>query len=723
MDKRSDTATRELTGSRLKLHDDLIFTPQRFQDKTFYHIELPSRSKFYRIGLAEYTFISLLDGNTTIAEALSLTARTLAPEGFSEPEAVAICNWLLETGLARAEDSSQSAPLHAAADAKRAKQLVGRLNPFWMRLPLFNPDRLIERLFPWLGWIHSRPAIALWFVLCSVAVVAVYSDWGRFLTSSAEVFARSNWILLGLSWMALKVLHEFSHALACKKYGGEVREMGLVLILFAPLAYVDVTSCWRFRSKWQRIHTSAAGMYAELLAAAVAALLWTTTDSAVLGHLFHNIILMASLTTLVFNANPLMRFDGYYILADLLEIPNLYSSGLGYVRSVAKRTFLGHDEHANATSGARGAFIKCYGISAFVWRILVCVSLTIVASTLFHGAGLVIATSGVFLWIGQPTLRLLRDWIDHHRHRPSANLRLLLGATMLTGLAAILAGLPWPTARTAPGIVEYTDMQVVRAGSPGFVKQIHVQDGQQVKQGQLLVELENEELEVEYHDLKLALQQSQARQRILLEEQEVAARQVEIANHKSLEQQLVERKRRLDALTVRAPRSGRVMARDLSSRSMTYLEEGTEILAIGNESRKQLRVSVAQEDSKYLAAQLDRPVACRIRSRGAFDGRLARIEPRASRVPPHLALCAPLSGPLSVKTKQGTDELEQQYELVQPRFTAIVALRPSSCGSLRAGDFGVVSIRSGSEAMATVVYRQLTDWIHEKLAQVKRQTG
>ncbi len=722
MDQQTVSSTRDLAAVRLKLHDDLIFTPRRFRDKTFYQIEVPSRSKFYRIGFAEYTFISLLDGNTTVAEALDLTADVLGPEGFSEPEAVAICNWLLNTGLARAEHTPQSAPLPAPVHAERRKQFVGRLNPFWIKLPLFNPDRLIERIFPWLGWIHSRPALALWVVLCAVAAVALCSDWQRFLISSAEVFAPSNWILLGLSWIGLKILHEFSHALACKKYGGEVRETGLVLILFAPLAYVDVTSSWRFRSKWQRIHAAAAGMYAELAVAAVAALLWTGTDSAVLGHLFHSIILMAGLTTLVFNLNPLMRFDGYYILADLLEIPNLYSNGLGCVRSVAKRIFLGQRERALAVSGVTGALVKCYGISAFVWRILVCASLTILASTLLNGAGLAIAALGIFLWIVRPTFRLLHYLIGHCRRSPLASVRLSIATTISLGLAGLILGLPWPAARTAPGIVEYTDMQVVRAASPGFVKQIHVRDGEQVEAGQLLVELDNEELEVEYHELRLTLQQSQARQRILLEKQEVAARQVEISNCKSIEQRLAERKRRLDALVVRAPVSGRVMARDLSSRSMTYLEEGTEILAIGDENRKQLRVSVAQQDSEYLAPRLGRQVQGRIRSSGAFDGRLARIAPRANNTPPHLALCAPLDGPLPVRTKQAADESDHQYELVQPRFTAIVDLAPSISKDLHAGDFGVMSIGAPSEALATVVYRQLTAWVRDKLAQAKRRS-
>ena len=193
-------------------------------------------------------------------------------------------------------------------------------------------------------------------VVCLGAVGVLYVDWQRFSAGSAGILAPGNWWSLAAAWFVLKLGHEISHAAVCKKYGGTVREMGLIFILFAPVAYVDVTSCWRFSSKWHRIHTAAAGMYAELFLAALAVFGWSA-ESAVVQHLLHNVVFMASLTTILFNANPLMRFDGYYLLTDLVDVPNLYSQGTQWVQSVAAGCSL--EQHGPADWKPAGAGCSC----------------------------------------------------------------------------------------------------------------------------------------------------------------------------------------------------------------------------------------------------------------------------------------------------------------------------------------------------------------------------
>ena len=196
MNARSDSSTQELTRLRLKMEDDLIFTPHRYGDTTYYHVELPSRSKFFRIGLAEYTFISLLDGNTTVAEALSLTARSLGRDALNEHDAAAICIWLVETGLAQPARSSQAARLCEADREPRGQGHGRRLNPFWMKFPLGRPDRLLRRLLPLVGWIYSKPAMAVGLLLIGMGAATVATRWDRFAGSAAAVFSPSNWLWL-----------------------------------------------------------------------------------------------------------------------------------------------------------------------------------------------------------------------------------------------------------------------------------------------------------------------------------------------------------------------------------------------------------------------------------------------------------------------------------------------------------------------------------------------
>ena len=210
------------------------------------------------------------------------------------------------------------------------------------------------------------------------------------LASSHLIFSPHNWLSMAIVWVLLKIAHELAHALACKRYGGEVRDMGLVFILFAPAAYVDVTSCWRFSSKWQRMHVAAAGMYVELVLAAMAAIAWSQTDSLVVRHWLFNVILMASVSTLLFNANPLMRFDGYYLLADLLEIPNLSPEGSRFVQQLGSRIFFGSRPAGQSPLGWRGCSFACYGLAAWLWRLAVCGSLLAASAILWQGAGLML---------------------------------------------------------------------------------------------------------------------------------------------------------------------------------------------------------------------------------------------------------------------------------------------------------------------------------------------
>jgi hypothetical protein len=185
----------------------------------------------------------------------------------------------------------------------------------------------------------------------------------------------------------LKFFHELGHALVCHRYGGNIRETGVVIAFFAPLAYVDASSCWSFRSRWHRIHTALAGVYVELIIASLSILAWKWCDSVVLRHVLQNTIIMASVSTLLFNLNPLMKFDGYYVLSDLLQIPNLSTQANSVITELARRIFFGDSGSRPTVIGQQRWVLLAYGAAAMVWRLLVTFSLLIMASVLFHGAG------------------------------------------------------------------------------------------------------------------------------------------------------------------------------------------------------------------------------------------------------------------------------------------------------------------------------------------------
>ena len=703
----------------IRVRNDLRFTPQALDGQAHYLIEDPARSKFYRIGLLEYTFISLLDGKTTVDDAIRLTAETVDKSSFGQQDAATICRWLLETDLARVVTSGDISCQTSPSRSTRRRSGWQRLNPIVMRLPLLFPDACFRRVIPWLAWLYSRPAFVAWCLLVAIAGYCVTTEWDRFIASSHRVLVPANWLWLGLCWLGLKGLHEASHGVVCRKYGGRVREMGVVLILFAPIAYVDVTSSWRFRSKWQRIFTAAAGMYAELLIAAVAALVWSHTDRGWLNQLCFNIVTMASVTTVLFNANPLMRFDGYYILSDLTGIPNLYTSGQQFLRHCGSRYLLGIRDSLPAWSLASGVFIRGYALAAFCWRIIVCAGLLIAASALFHGAGIVLAAFGVATWLIAPVLRFGRRALRAGPTRRPNWFRLAAVLTSATMVAAALAGASWPAAVHAPAFVEYAPLTVIRAASNGFVEEIFVSGGQSVKEGQVLAVLQNRELQVQLADVELRIEQSRIRSRQHQGGTEIAMLQAEAAARDAMEKQRDELRREVDGLTIRAPRPGMIVGRNLASLRGMYAEKGTQLLEIGNEEHKELRLSVAQDDIDRFADRAGQQIHVRLPGQESFSCSLTSISPSASVESPHPALCAPFGGPLTVCRRaapadpaSSTDDA--QHELIEPRFTGTVRLERHHGQRLRAGQVGVVTFHDGRETIGAHIHRMVSDWVKRR---------
>jgi putative peptide zinc metalloprotease protein len=719
MERTKDSNVRDLGRLTLTLRNDLVFTPQKAGGDTYYIVEDPVRSKFHRVGLAEYTLISLLDGRICLDDAVQLVASAAPEQALSLREAAAICRWLVDAGLAHTSGPVAAGRLLEEASAEDIRSFWQRWNPVMLKLPLVHPDPFFEVLVRWLGWMHGPAGLASWVAVMLFATWHVASSREKFAESSAGILAPGNWLGLFVSWIVLKLLHEISHGIACKRYGGTVREAGVLLILFAPVAYVDVTSSWRFRSPWQRIHTAAAGMYLELFVAALAALVWCRSQPGMVNSLCYQIVIMGSVATVIINANPLMRFDGYYILSDLLDIPNLYASGQQYLQYGAQRYLLGERAELPAWTRSRRHFITVYGAAAFAWRILVCVCLAVGATALFHGLGLVLAILAVAGWSLGPIKRLVK-FLARDKSRLRASVPRLLATS---GIPAVLAALslvtlPWPGTSRAPAVVEYAPLTLVRAASAGFVRELRVNSGASVQQGQVIALLDNDELCMELAELDAAIGQSELNMRAFQQAEKLAAYQAELKTLVALREKRITKSRQVEQLVVRAPASGKIISRNLDARVGIHLNEGDEILAIGNEQQKELTIAVSQRSHDAFQAYVGEFVHVRLRPHGSFRSRLALLEPQASLEPAHAALCAAMGGPLPVKqAAEGSrhgDAKGERYELLAPHFTGSVRLSPAQGARLKAGQVGIVSIRPLRESLGGHLLGAFSSWLREK---------
>ena len=652
-------------------------------------MEIPSLHRFFRIGYEEYVLISLLDGKTTVPQACGLAASKLGKQAPTTEQANSIQRWLLKNELAYISGSEQPTrdPLRPTPGAP-PKSVLSQFNPFWLKLTLFRDSRWLRSLAHHLRNCFSTIAVVIGLLVIAVGLMTLVSNWGRFTATTAEVFSANNWLWLLAAWVALKIVHELGHAVCCHRHGGEVHELGVVFILFAPLAYVDVTSCWRMPSRWRRIAVASAGMFVELVIAAIAVVLWARTEAAQVEFLLYNVIFTAGLSTLLFNANPLMRFDGYFILADLIEIPNLYMESSSEVRRLAMRVVFGQRSTPSHHSGWRLGFIRLYGICALMWRVVICTSLAIAASAMFAGAGVLIAIMGIGLWFYKPIHDLTQFCGAMLRTEPARLVRGGIVGGFLTLVAVgMLVWMPIPTAVRVPAIASYLPETLVRSVADGFVRQVHVTDSAFVRQGDLLIELDNPELTYRLQRLEIELQQNELRRRQAVDQHDASAAMVLGERRVALSEQIEQLRKQLDGLMLLASRSGYVIARNLPQLIGTYVREGDELLTIAEPFEKELVAVVHQDDIEEVRASLGTSVPIRLAHYAMIGGRVERIDPRATHRLPAAPLSALEGGPLPVRGTTADDNQsdDDAVRLIDPHFPVRIQLDPETAKDVAVG--------------------------------------
>jgi len=718
----SSANVREFASIRPRLRANLRMTFQDFGEERCCLIEDPTTSRFHRVGLPEYRLLRRFDGRTPFSEAFARAAAESGRDALREQEALSVLGWALENHLA---DLGGDTPPEVL-DLQRRQQLGGRLrqvtNLLFIRLPLGSPDAALGRLLPWLGWMCRRPFFFLWLLVMVGAGVQIAGQWDRFLNGAEGVLARDNWLWLGLVWLGLKTWHEFWHGLVCKYYGGHVREAGILLVLFMPMGYVDATSSWGFSSKWLRMRVAAAGIYGELFVAALAALIWSQTEVGLLNTIAFNTMLMASTVTLLFNLNPLMRFDGYYLLSDWLEIPNLGPKGRAMLGRVAARLFLGWKGEVGFHWRSRTDWIVLtYGIAAWFWQIFILATILIAATVLFEGGGLIfayLALAGMAVSIiGRAIGRVRRLEGGRSFSWFGACFRILFVGVLLTALVMI----PIRQPVKAPGLVRFADEVILRADAAGWVEEWLVSDGEEVVSGQPLVRLDNRELETELNRLALRHNRQVIRVRLAQITEEPAVVAAEKATRIAYRDQHAEQQAKNRSLQIDAPVPGTLMAPEQELWLGRYFRTGEEIARLADPDRREVMVPVRQDEADAFREQVGQPVEVRLPDREReMAGTLERMTARAEQALEYPELSSMGGGPLAVKPtgKSEGKEGEPAYEYAQPYLWATVALEGDDLTEIHAGERAIVRFRTEERLrlgeMVLRHYTRLVSWIVER---------
>lgn len=677
---------------------------QRFRGQLWYVLHDRVSGTLHRFTPATYHVIQLFDGKRTVDE---IWRKVTAGGGDDIPSQDEVIRLLAQLHAGDLLQSGQPPNLEELLERERKQRwrkiLQRVVNPMSIRIPLWDPDTFLART-----WRIVRPLFGGWGVLLWLATVIpasglVAAHWNELTENlSDQLFAAGNLFLIWLLYPLIKLLHELGHGYAVKSGGGEVHEMGIMFLVLTPVPYVDATAAGAFRSKWQRALVGAAGILVELLLASVATMLWVLVEPGLVRLLCFNVVWIAGLSTVLFNGNPLLRYDGYYVLSDLIEIPNLGPRANQYWQWLAKRHLFGlrSIEPPLATVGERRWFVW-YGAVSFIYRLAVMIGVTWFIAGEFFFVGVLMAIWGGVTMFVLPIVKGLtyvQTSPELQRVRTRARLVVFGG---ITAVLLILVAVPMPLRTYAEGVIWVPENAEVRAAGDGFVDALFVETDAWVEAGQPLLMSVAPMLEAEVAQSRARVRQLEVQYTSLMFDDRLQA----TATLEDLQRDrvaLARSEEKLAALLVSVPVSGQLKlarAADLPGR---FVKRGEMLGYVVSWPPRLVRTVVTQDDIALVREQrTDVEVKIADRLSATYPARVLREVPGGKDRLPSKALSLAGGG------LHGTDPRDPDGEKVLNRLFELDLELPEDVGAVEVGTRVYVRFHHHAEPLATQWGRRL----------------
>ncbi|MFH0964811.1 MAG: efflux RND transporter periplasmic adaptor subunit [Planctomycetota bacterium] len=635
-----------LRSFRPALRSDVAIVPQTFRGRPFYILQDPVSLQYFRVGENEFRIIRKFDGQRTLAD---LHAEIKAEWGDDAPGMNELANFVfsLRSSNLLVAEATDKHFLDRVREKRKARWLNTASNFLFLQVPLVDPDRFLNRTVRFVRWIYTVPVFLLWLAVVGVAGVLFVLHFEELRQPVNSVLAVPNLPLLWASFIFIKLFHEFGHAYAAKSFGSEVHRMGILFLVFTPCLYVDVTPVWAFPRKWTKVLVGCAGMLSEIFVASLALFLWLVLEPGPLRSCAFNVIFIASVSTVLFNANPLLRFDGYYILSDLIEMPNLRIRSFQYILYLAQRYLLGLEKDPPPHERSELAWLVSYGILAGIYRFFIVASIILfIAGQLFF-VGVLIALVTAVVWLVIPAGKALH-YLLFSPHTYASRTRIVLTVLPVVAALVVLIGfVPLPRHVSAPCVLQPREDVVVRPRWSGFVSDILVSDGADVPEGAPLLLLRNDQLDYDLARVQSEIAVSEARF-VMLQTRNVAASQAEAFRLRTLREELEVLRDRKASLRVTAPLAGRVFAPDLERLKGSYVKTGSALLRVAALDTLELQVVLDEDSVSDVEQNALAPVRVRLHSEPdtVLSGAVTRIYTRATTNAPPAPLTNRAGGPV-----------------------------------------------------------------------------
>lgn len=669
----------------IALRRDLIERRIQLGSKSIWVVKDPISRDYFFFDDREFSILKLLDGKRTLPELLLESSERFAPAYLSAESLLHFLADARRRGLSTFHGCFERSPDDAGVQPSAASAPWWN-NPFAIRLPGINPDRFLDALVAKTGFLFHPLfvvlAVALLLISSTLAIVQFDSlvggiaETSRRLTSGPVSLSLGPTLLLGCFAVVIglsKIAHELAHGITCKHFGGECRELGLMFLLGVPCLYCDVSDAWLIPERWKRVLISSAGILVELVIGSIAVLVWTFSLSGTVQDLAVLTIVVCSVSTIVFNGNPLMRYDGYFVLSDMLGIPNLAARASSQFKQTVSR-FLGltarawspHAEPSLDRDVSDHWVLALYAVCSGMYRLVVISVILMVFSRFASGAGFglgaaMLVTAWVVAMVGRRAKSIVRGSRTLPLRYSNKKRPVLSIAAILIGTSVLLC-LPLPKSIYVGVLIEPGSETDLYVSTPGYVRSV-VPPGTLVEKGDPIVELSNWQTRLGFLELEGEVRELQASEQALaiqrLFDPDAAIEIPRIRERlAATKERLAVLRREVSRLIVTAPRSGKVFPAEIRRVSELqrqeeqyhwegmpldrqnlggYFEEGTLVGRVGDTSLREGKVLIRQADIELVRVGQQVTLAVPGYRRGQFVGRVVGVSATpVSDVPPEL---------------------------------------------------------------------------------------
>jgi len=665
----------------------------------------PSSNRFYRLGWREFEMLSRWDSGTPAALTARVEAETtlrIAPHDVDD-----LVKFLFSFDLLRT--SSAEATANLVRKAQRQRGSWGRWllhNYLFIRIPLLRPDRFLDATYPYLRFVFTPLLAVLLIAIGLIGLARAARQWDVFLGTFVDLFSVQGAIGFAVTLACMKALHELGHAYTAKRFGCRVPTMGLALLVMVPVLYTDVNDAWKLPSRRQRLAIGLAGVATELGCAALALFAWSLLPNGAARSVAFLVATSIWLTTVLLNASPFMRYDGYYVLSDWLEIPNLHSRAFALAQWWLRETLLGlGDEVPEQMPPHRRRLLVLFAFLTWAYRFALFLG---IAAIVYHfavkilGIAMMIVEVGYF--VAMPVVREMLTW---WRRRADIHLKPRTALTAAAGLAIVLLLLlPWRAAVEAPALLK--SQQHIDIFTPEFgarLAGIGVHEGDSVARGTTLLQLVSPDLdyrlarartEIEISEWQLGARGANPE---LLARSQVTEREYETARaeYRALQDQQ-------SRLVVTTPVAGQVVDVADALEPGTWLAAKTRLMSVVDPAGITVEAYLDEADLDRVAVGDAATFIAEADARITFSLRLVEIARASTRSLSDPALASTLGGPIAVRAQR---QNEKQSELVPDRtvYRLRLALAEGNAAPVTRILRGEVILRGEAISLARRIWR------------------